>query len=703
MGEADFILPQLHSFLKLYRAPDATGTPAWTLHNPVSNAYYRLNWAEFECLMRFASCKTAYALKEAVETQTTLKVDLTDIKLLIEFLIKNGLVDLKDQAGKIPVAALPRMWERLLHGYLYFTIPLFRPEKFLDLTLPYVAPFLSKTFTFVMACLLCLGVVFTLQRFDEFIHTFTGLFSLEGLMQILLTFVFIKIVHEMAHAYTARKHGIPVPHMGVALIVMYPVLYTETTGSWQLPSRKSRFEIGIAGIRAELCVAAVALLLWNILPANSTGQSLCFTLVAVSLVSSLLVNLNPLMRFDGYYMMSDLTGIENLQNRACNFARWKLRKILFGLSDEPPEHIDESLQIFLTGFGIVLLVYRFFLFSGIALLVYHVFFKPLGLILMLVELGFFIFMPVLSELKVWWKRRHDIIKLRRGFVTASMISILLVFLALPIHTSVTLPAVVHARKAQGFYPPADSKIESVQVHEGQLVKAGDILILLSSETLERDYNLAVQKLGQLETRYRQAQTTSDTSQLQNVVTEEELSTARLKIIGLQTQRDRLKITADFQGTIRDLDSLLTPGQFVSSSRLLMRVVDDSEAVYSGYSNESDLDKIEPGREAIFIPDHSPFTKVSLRVKTVSTSDADQIVWPLLASVYGGSIKSDLKGQEPVPLQPVYDIEFEPLSQAGGGADQVLRGQIRVDTAPYSQLVSFINSLGGLIRRESGLN
>ena len=117
--------------------------------------------------------------------------------------------------------------------------------------------------------------------------------------------------------------------MGAAFIVLYPVLYTETSGAWRLTNKLNRMAIGFAGIRAELCLATIFLLFWNISPSGSLIQTLSFYVVAMSLMSSLAVNLNPLMRFDGYYLLSDFMQIENLQSRSCSFARHAIRKILF--------------------------------------------------------------------------------------------------------------------------------------------------------------------------------------------------------------------------------------------------------------------------------------------------------------------------------------------------------------------------------------
>jgi len=471
MTDADFTLPSLNPFLKLYSAPASDGVPAWTLHHPASNNYFRISWPEFECLSRLSRYRTAVELCVAINSETTLRLEIADVAALCDFLVRNGLTT---TGGGMAANKAAPFWKRALHGYLFFTIPLFKPERFLKATLPLVRPFLGRGFFAVMMLLMAVSVLMTLQRADEFIHTFTNLLSVEGAVMMALVLMNVKAVHEMAHAYVAVREGIPVPHMGIAVMVLYPVLYTETTGGWRVSSRRGRMAIGLAGIVAELCLAAVALFLWNILPSGGMAQGLCFIVTAVALVSSLLVNLNPLMRFDGYYLMSDLTGIENLQGRACDYARWRLRRFLFGLDDAPPEIVPEERARFLTLFGFALLAYRFVLFMGIALLVYHVFFKPLGLFLMLVELWWFIALPVWKELRVWIARRRDIFEKRRGRVIMAGFVVVFLLTLFPVNTTVKMPAGIHARDYVVIYVPVAARVDEWRVVEGSIVNKGQV-------------------------------------------------------------------------------------------------------------------------------------------------------------------------------------------------------------------------------------
>lgn len=695
----DFALPALAPHLKLTRAPDAKGEPSWTLHNPIANTYFKLDWVSFECLARFPSHRTAQSLKDAVESETTLALTLEDIASVVTFLQKNALLSLKDQTTNYrPPVARP-LWKKILHGYLYITIPLFKPQAFLEKFYPAISPLFSRTFLTVMMAFFAVMVVLTLPRLDEFLHTFTNLFSIEGGIAVLLVFSFVKIVHEFAHAFTAVRYGVSVPHMGVAFIVMYPVLYTETTGSWQLSSRRARFHIGMAGVMAELCLAGIFLALWNIAPAGGMLQSLSFLVVAVSLVSSLLVNINPLMRFDGYYMFSDVTGFDNLQSRSCSFARHSLREFLFGLKDPAPEEIPAKDARFLTIFGFCLLIYRFFLFLGIALLVYHLFFQPLGLFLMMVELVWFIGLPIWSELKIWHQKRASIMARKRGVVPAAVIFLVLLLLVLPWKSTISLPAILHATGHQVLYPPAPAKIVSLSVAGGSMVKKDDVLAVLESPDLETKLLEARQELSKLETLRRRGQ--SNPALLANTaLSEEAIEKARLKVAGLEAQTRRLTITAPFDGTVRDLNPEIQTGRFIAVTEPLFTIIDPATSTITAYADENSRDKIATGSTAEFISDDRYLSLKNLALGHVSATGDSALPWPELASLHGGPIAADDAGEgRIVPRRALYEVRAAASAPA---PSQIERGFLKISSAPSSIFMSWIKGLASTVRREAGL-
>jgi putative peptide zinc metalloprotease protein len=702
----DFDLPALNPLIKLYPGtPSSDGTPRWTIHHPVSNKYYQLGWAEFECLARFNQCKTAIELLRKLETETTLRPDFKDIQNLVIFLQTNGLLVSTDQKLSIDAQAKAAktqpLWKKALHGYLYFTIPLVRPEAFLKRTLPYVEPLFSREAFYIFSALMIVGIVLTLQRLDEFFHTFTQFFTIEGVITTFIVFTTIKILHELGHAYTAIRNGVSVPHMGLAFIVMYPVLYTETTGAWQISSKKKRMQIGLAGVAVELAIAAIFIALWHLLPPGA-GRSISFSVIAVSLIGSLLVNLNPLMRFDGYYVLSDYTGIENLHQKALAFARWKIRKILFGLRDSAPYQYAAKRAEMLTVFGMIILVYRFFLFIGIALLVYHLFFKPVGLILMLVEIIVFIVLPIISELRVWMRRRTEILQHRRAKISLGIMVLLLAAFVLPIESRINVPAVAHAKFYRAIYPPAPAFIVELNVSEGQSVAEGDVLVRLLSPELETAWLKSKARLEDLQSLKQRAQTDIALYRERAGKLEGEIEIVRKEVEALTAKKQSLIVTAPFAGSVRDLDVDIAAGRAIAENELLLRLVNDSSQSITAYIRERDLGRIKIGSPAVFRPSFSPFANMHGTVQSIETVNTQTLAWPELASIYGGSLPSARHDQNTiVSLEPLYAVHIDLLQNNKQNQLVIEKGVARISATYGSRLFGLIQNFFALVMRESG--
>ena len=122
----------------------------------------------------------------------------------------------------------------------------------------------------------------------------------------------------------------------------------------------------------------------------------------------MLINISPFMRFDGYYVFADYLKVENLQPRAFALAKWKLRQWVFGFKHKPPEQINNQKQNLIIVYAWATWIYRFFLFLGIALLVYYFAFKILGIFLFVVEIVWFILLPIFREIREWWRLRSNI-------------------------------------------------------------------------------------------------------------------------------------------------------------------------------------------------------------------------------------------------------------------------------------------------------
>jgi putative peptide zinc metalloprotease protein len=496
-------LPPLREEVSIFSGPSThAGAPTWTLRDPTRNRFYRLGWEEFEILSRWDSGDVD-TLIHRVNAETTLTIEPQDAEDLIQFLLAYDLFSLSgSQATSRLVEKAERQRETwaqwLLHNYLFTRIPLIRPDRFLTSAYPYIRFLYSRTVAIAILIIGVTGIYLIARQWDVFLNTFVDLFSVQGAVWFGATLVCLKVVHELGHAFTAKRYGCRIPQIGVALLVMVPMLYSDVNDAWKLTSRSQRLAIGLAGVTAELCCAAIAACAWGFLPIGP-ARSVAFLVATSTWVTTLLINLSPFMRYDGYFVLSDWLETPNLHTRSFALARWFMRESLLGLGDSPPEYQPAARRRFMIAFAYLTWIYRFSLFIGIALIVYHFAVKIVGIAMLVTELGFFIVRPIFNEAWVWWKRRMDLRWNRRTVLSLVAVASVLALLFVPWKSGIEAPAVLKSKQhIDVFLPEFGARIRRVDVAEGAPVEKGAPLLQLASPDLDAKIDEAKSELSILE-------------------------------------------------------------------------------------------------------------------------------------------------------------------------------------------------------------
>ena len=645
------MLPVLRSELSLHPGPTETnGAPTWILRDPVRNRFFRISWPAFELLSRW-QLGSADRIADAVNRETTLCPNEEDVVGLAEFLFSNQLVrphgaEDRHKLATRAKAEKPSWHHWLLHRYLFFRIPLVRPDKVLNKAMPAVLWMGSGWFRFCSLIALVFGLLLVSRQWDLFVTTLIDTFSWHGLFNYVIALIVVKIIHELAHAFTAKHFGCRVPTIGVAFIVLWPMLYTDVNDSWMLPERRKRLFVGSAGILAELTVAAWATLAWSFLPEGPFKQA-AFVLATLTWISSLVINTSPFMRFDGYFVMMDALEMPNLHPRAFAMARWWIREVLFDLRAFPPEPVSRSKRLALVAFAFVVWVYRLVVFLTIAVLVYHFFIKVVGVLLFVVEIWWFIARPIWSELRLWGKMRKAIFARKRivWVLAFAIIPVLLAFI--PWQSTISAPAVMKGQEKAELFLPFPAQLASLRVSHGQKLKAGDVLMTFEAPHIEDRKAVAEAAISGRKAELEAA--TLDPRRRENTgVAREHLGRAKAERAALEAETGRLALVAPMDGTVFDLLPDLNPGDWLSPRQKLGLVRTDAAAVAIAYVNEDDLARIREGAEAEFIPyDHGKPRRTG-RVLSIATSPTKVLGDEMLASVYGGSIPSRISENQVLP-------------------------------------------------------
>lgn len=699
------ILPPLREELHCLPGPRGDdGYPAWTLHDPANNRFFRIGWSEFEIVSRW-TLGDPEAIAGAVREATTLSVGAGQVLAVAKFLMQQNLLRLEGAAGRDRLrgqwAQTRQHWAAwVLHNYLFFKIPLLRPDRFLTLAYPYVEWMYSPRFAWAMLAVALSGLYLVSRQWERFLGTFLHFFNWQGMVYYGLALCLAKIAHELGHAFTAHRHGCRVPTMGVAFMVLFPVLYTDASETWKVTERGSRLAIAGAGAVVELGLAAVATVLWNFLP-DGPMRSSAFLLAASMWIITLTINLNPFMRMDGYYLLADWMRAENLQPRSFAYNRWHLRRLLFGLDAPPPEPLAAKTARFFVVYAWCTWIYRFMLFMAIALLVYHFAFKLLGLLLMAVEVGWFIARPVVGEVMAWSRLPAAAISPQRARLGLGLLLLLAALLLAPWQKRVQAPALLKSEEYAEIFVPFGARLDSLPVASGSRVKAGDALADLSSADLEFKALQAADEISLLQWQLAYHGLEQELIGNRQVLLKE-LESSSAKLAGFRGQQSLLAVRAGFDGIVLDVNPDANPGQWLGEGERLMVVINSAGLQLEAYLAEDDLLQVQDGVEGRFYPDDAALSPVACRVLRVDRASVAALP-PYFASVYGGDVPARSgPNQALVPENAVYRVLLKPeRPDMLTRLPHTLRGRVYIESGGRSLLVRAWRQVAAVLIRESG--
>jgi putative peptide zinc metalloprotease protein len=705
-GARPAALPPIREDLRLYPGPaHADGSPSWRILDPVRNSFFEIGWLEFELLARWRGQRDGKALLERVAAETPLKPSPEELKELIDFLATNQLLSPRSAVAQEVLGRRLReskhawYWQAL-HHYLFFRLPLFRPDAFLARTVGLTDLFFTRGFMVFVLVLLGLDLYLISREWYSVTDAMARMLTPRAFLYYAVAVTFSKVVHEFAHAYAARRYGVRVPTMGVAFLVLWPFLYTDTSETWKLADRRKQLVIASAGMGAELVLAVFSTLFWALAPEGG-AKSVLFVLASTTWVVTLAINMSPFMRFDGYFVLSDLLGFPNLHERSFACARRWMRATFFGL-DEPLTEPDlrPRQRAGLIAFAWMTWLYRLTVFLGVALLVYHIAFKLLGIFLMLVELIWFIARPIWKEIAYVWKARSAVRMAWRPAIVLLALVTAFVWL-IPVSYEVTAPAIVRAQQEHAVYAPFAARVTAVRVSDRQRVGADTELVSL--EALDLDVREKKADISIVSARAELARMPASVRLQENYgVLQERLAQALAEKQAVREEYGRQQLLAAQSGIVRDLAPDLIVGRWVNPRQLLMRVVSEDTPLIEAFVSERQVAAILPGQTVRFFPQLPDRPVLSGEVVAVDKSPQRELSRPLLASLHGGDlvVKRDQHG-----LLVAQDAVFRVIVMPVGDyptVDAVTHGSVRIETGLRFIVENFVYRILSVLIREGGI-
>jgi putative peptide zinc metalloprotease protein len=427
---------------------------------------------------------------------------------------------------------------------LFLRIPLINPDRFLKSTLPLVNWMISRAGFIAWLVLLGFGAAAIAENWQEFRAESGGLLGAANLPWLYVTIIVIKGLHEFGHGYFCRKYGGEVPEMGIMLLILNPLPYVDASSSWAFREKGKRALVAAAGMIVEVALASIAALVWA-----NTGEGLAHTVaynvVIIASVGTLVFNLNPLLRFDGYHIASDLLEIPNLQGRASRTALYLVERYLFGLPSAVNPADTRLETVSLAAYFVAAFVYRIVILFGILLFISHWFFI-VGVVLAVGFAILWLLVPIIKA--VVYLLRSPRLEARRGRAVCVCVALLvgtaagIAFVPAPSHFRAE--GVVRSDSFARVYVEALGDVTEILAPSGTVVTAGQELVRLKNFELEREIELAKLDLAKAVAQQREA---LELDPVRYLSLEGYLKAAAARVEKLTTQKDSLVVRAPGTG------------------------------------------------------------------------------------------------------------------------------------------------------------
>ena len=333
---------------RLTLRPDLVFSPRTTdgdlhyvIEDPISSKFFRVGVTEYAFMSLLDGTITLHdALAELSSAMPNHGLSEQDTIAICKWLVDTKLAnttksaDTEELASQAIEAEQRRMAERF--NPLMIKLPLGNPNRFFEWLAPLVRWIHAPVVMLLATGLIAYGAYLVFSDWARFEEASHGIFAPSNWLWLAAGWAALKVIHETSHGIACKKYGGAVREWGLIFILFAPLAYVDVTSSWRFRSPWQRIHVAAAGMYIELIIAAVAAIIWS---QASPGilSYVCYNIIIMASLSTIVFNANPLMRFDGYYLLSDLIGVRNLQGRGFALARWHLRETLFGLGREPPE------------------------------------------------------------------------------------------------------------------------------------------------------------------------------------------------------------------------------------------------------------------------------------------------------------------------------------------------------------------------------
>jgi len=611
------------------------------------NKYYEIGTSEFEFINSVDGTRNVeqiieYVNKNAVDGN---HLDQDSAQRIFNWLttanmIQSDCIQSTTRMVQMNRQLRSRRWMTFVNP-ITFKIPLFDPDKLLTKCLPFVSWFFSKPFLMVWLFVVSLGVLKWIENFDGVSQASNGILAGGRWIWLLVCWSGLKVIHEAGHGLACKRFGGRATETGVLMLLFTPLAYIDVSSSWRLNNKWKRMAISAAGMYVEIFVAAISMILWASTSSKFVAD-ICFNLFLMAGVTTVLFNANPLMRFDGYYILADAIGITNLYTRGQK-QLLTLVKQFIGMPVDQAVIMDRKGWILLT-YGSLSFVWRISISVGL-IIGASALFSGFGLVFGLLGAVLWLGVPLYKASKAFISSVKSKTLNRRRFAIAvawSACSVVLLFAVISAPATKSAPAIVKFKDESELRTDASGFLESVHVKNGQLVSKGDLLFTFKNPEVRAEVSDLELEIQQSHIRFR-------VLRQEGRYAESQMESERLASLAKQLEEKRLEVSslhmkAPHDGVVFARDMANQIGIYYKTGDPVATLAESSNKEIIVAFEQTDLDGVKSNfAETV----HLGFPGVQMmqcHMDRMVPRASDRPIDPSLTAAYGGYL----------PVQPVAD-------------------------------------------------
>jgi putative peptide zinc metalloprotease protein len=549
------------------------------------------------------------------------------------------------------------LWKRRLWTPLALRFPLLDPDRFLRRTLRWVDPLFGWFGILLWLGVVGAGTVLAVSHWTDLTEDITDR-VLDPANLVLLWFVYpvVKAIHELGHAYATRRWGGEVHEIGIMLLVLSPVPYVDASSSWGFKDKYRRMVVGGAGIAVELFLGSLALFVWLAVEPGAV-RAIAYNVMLICGVSTLLFNGNPLLRFDGYYVLSDAVEIPNLGQRANQYIGYLFQRYVLGNTDaESPAHSTGE-RVWMAAYGVASFVYRVFITFVIVLFIAGKFFV-IGVLLAIWAVATQMLMPLYKSISTLITGPG--LRRRRGRAIWTSIGLAagaaLLLFAVPAPSWTRTEGVIWVPEEAQVRAGAEGFIERLLVPAGSEVRRGEPLLQAEEPFLATRVQVLAALIEELNAKY---DAMLPVDRVQAAMVREQLVAAESNLQRARERQEALVFRSSASGRLIVPNALDLPGRFVNKGQLIGYVVEPRELTARVALLQDDIALVRQSTKGVEVMlANWGASPVDARIRRELPGGSYQLPAPALGSAGGGPIAVDPRdGKGLTALRQVFQLEL----------------------------------------------